>query len=333
MTSSRRMLTRQPKRFTGPVSAERRGETTGAPVNQPEPLGGRRCIRGHVVAEVQHLLDGLSFGESLRWHQDRLWLADWGAQEVMAVDRAGRPEVMARVDFPAFPMCIDWLPDGRLLIVAARDGRLLRQEPDGSLVIHADLRGLAEPGHPWNEIVVDGRGNAYLNNQGSDFPGGQFAPGMIALLTPDGSARPVADGIAFPNGMAITPDNSTLIVAESYGRKLTAFDIEADGDLSNRRVWADLGDGVPDGICLDAENAVWYADVPNKRCVRVRKGGEVLQTINLDRGCFACMLGGTDRRTLLVVATEWRGPAGMTDGRRTGQVLTVKAPAPGVGWP
>ena len=143
----------------------------------------------------------------------------------------------------------------------------------------------------------------------------------------------MADGVAFPNGMTVTPDNSTLIVAESYGRRLTAFDIEADGGLSNRRVWADLGDGVPDGICLDAENAVWYADVPNKRCVRVREGGEVLQTINLDRGCFACMLGGTDRRTLLLVATEWRGPAGMTDGRRTGQVLTVKAPAPGVGWP
>ena len=141
------------------------------------------------------------------------------------------------------------------------------------------------------------------------------------------SARQVADGIAFPNGMAVTPDNSTLIVAESYGRKLTAFDIEADGGLSNRRVWADLGDGVPDGICLDAENAVWYADVPNKRCVRVREGGEVLQTINIDRGCFACMLGGSDRRTLLLVATEWRGPAGMTDGRRTGQLLTLMAPA------
>jgi sugar lactone lactonase YvrE len=122
-------------------------------------------------------------------------------------------------------------------------------------------------------------------------------------------------------------------VAESYGRKLTAFEIEADRGLSNRRVWADLGDGVPDGICLDAENAVWYADVPNKRCVRVREGGEVRQSINLDRGCFACMLGGTDRRTLLLVATEWRGLAAMTDGRRTGQVLTVKAPAPGVGWP
>ena len=155
---------------------------------------------------------------------------------------------------------------------------------------------------------MDGRGNAYVNNIGFDFPGGEFAPGTIALVTPDGSARQVADGVAFPNGMAVTPDNSTLIVAESYGNKLTAFDIAADGSLSNRRVWADLGDGVPDGICLDAENAVWYADVPNKRCVRVREGGEVLQTIELDRGCFACMLGGADGRTLFMMATEWRGP-------------------------
>ncbi len=250
------------------------------------------------MAEVQPLLDGFSFGESLRWHQDRLWLADWGAQEVVAVDREGRPEVMARVDFPAFPMCMDWLPDGQLLVVAARDGRLLRQEPEGSLVTHADLSGLAERGHPWNEIVVDGRGNVYLNNQGFDFPGGKFAPGTIALLKPDGSARQVADGIAFPNGMAITPDNATLIVAESYGQKLTAFQIAADGSLSQPRVWADLGDGVPDGICLDAEGATWYADVPNKQCVRVREGGGVLQTIQLDRGCFSCALGGTNRTTL-----------------------------------
>jgi len=285
------------------------------------------------VAEVQHLLDGLSFGESLRWHQDRLWLADWGAQEVVAVNREGLPEVMAQVDFPAFPMCIDWLPDGRLLIVAARDRRLLRLEPDGSLVTHADLSGLAEPGHPWNEIVVDGRGNAYLNNQGFDFPGEQFAPGMIALLTPDGSAGPVADGIAFPNGMAVTPDNSTLIVAESYGQKLTAFQIAADGSLSQRRLWADLGDGVPDGICLDAEGAIWYADVPNQQCVRVREGGQVLQTVHLDRGCFSCALGGVDRTTLFMMATQWRGTDRMTDKSRTGQLLTVPAPAAGVGWP
>ena len=198
---------------------------------------------------------------------------------------------------------------------------------------HADLRGLAEPGHPWNEIVVDGRGNAYLNNQGSDFAGGQFAPGMIALLTPDGSARPVADGIAFPNGMAITPDNSTLIVAESYGQKLTAFQIAADGSLSEPWSWADLGDGVPDGICLDAEGAIWYADVPNQQCVRVREGGQVLQTVRLDRGCFSCALGGTDRTTLFMMATQWRGTDRMTDTLRTGQVLTARVPAAGAGWP
>jgi sugar lactone lactonase YvrE len=285
------------------------------------------------VRAVQRVLDDLSFGESLRWHQDRLWLADWGAQEVLAVDHEGRREVMARVGFPAFPMSIDWLPDGPLLVVAARAGRLLRQEPDGSLVTHADLTGLADRGHPWNEIVVDGRGNVYLNNQGFDFPGGEFAPGTIALLSPDGTARRVAEGIAFPNGMAVTPDNSTLIVAESYGQKLTAFQIAADGSLSRPRVWAYLGDGVPDGICLDAQGAVWYADVPNRQCVRVREGGGVLQTIRLDRGCFSCALGGPDRTTLFMVATQWRGTERMTDESRTGQLLTARAPAAGVGWP
>jgi sugar lactone lactonase YvrE len=133
--------------------------------------------------------------------------------------------------------------------------------------------------------------------------------------------------------MAVTLDNATLIVAESYGRRLSAFDIAPDGGLSNRRVWADLGEGCPDGVCLDAEGAVWYADVPNKRCVRVREGGQVLQSIDFDRGCFACMLGGPDRRTLFVLAAEWRGSAAMADAARTGQVLAVKAPAPGAGWP
>ena len=180
---------------------------------------------------------------------------------------------------------------------------------------------------------MDGRGNAYVNNIGFDFPGGEFAPGIIALVTPDGSARQVADGVAFPNGMAVTPDNSTLIVAESYGNRLTAFDIAADGSLSNRRVWADLGDGVPDGICLDAEDAVWYADVPNKRCVRVREGGEVLQTIELDRGCFACMLGGADGQNAVHDGDRVARCGEHGDGPRTGQVLTVEAPAPGAGWP
>jgi sugar lactone lactonase YvrE len=285
------------------------------------------------LPKIKTLLTGLAFGESPRWHGDRLWLADWGAKEIIAVDVDGNSEVVARVRFPSFPMCIDWLSDERLLIVSARDGLLLRREPDGSLVPHADVSRLAEKNHPWNEIVVDGRGNAYLNNEGFEFPGGKFAPGSIVLLTPDGSARRVADGIAFPNGMAVTADNSTLIIAESYGKRLTAFDIAADGGLSKGRVWADLDGGVPDGICMDAEGAIWYGDVPNQRCVRVRQGGEVLQTIDLNRGCFACMLGGTDRKTLFMVATEWHGTEHMADGARTGQVLAIEAPAPGAGWP
>jgi len=286
------------------------------------------------MSEVQTLLTGLAFGESSRWHNGRLWVADWGAQEILAVNFEGKSEVIVKVSFPSFPMCFDWLPDGHLLVVSSRNGLLLRMESDGELLTHVDLSRLSGKGHPWNEIVIDGRGNVYINNQGFDFPGGEFAPGTIALLTPDGAASLVADGIAFPNGMAVTPDNSTLIVAESYGNKLTAFDIAADGNLSNRRVWAETGQDHPDGICLDSEDALWYADVGNKRCVRVREGGEVLQTIELDRGCFACMLGGADSKTLFMVATEWKGvEENRVDGSRTGQILTARAPAPHAGWP
>ena len=281
------------------------------------------------MSELQTLMTGIAFGESPRWHDDRLWFSDWGAQEIIAVDLEGESEVIVRV--PSFPFCIDFLPDGRLLIVSASDRLLLRREPDGPLVTHADLSTLSE--HPWNDIVVDGRGNAYIGNIGFDFPEAEFAPGTLALVTPDGSARQVADGVAFPNGIVVTPDNSTLIVAESYANSLTAFDITSDGSLSNRRMWAELGGGVPDGICLDAEGAVWYGDVPNKRCVRVREGGEVLQTIDLDRGCFACMLGGPDGKTLFIVAQEWSGMESTADGERTGQLLTAPAPAAGAGWP
>jgi sugar lactone lactonase YvrE len=283
------------------------------------------------LPEVQTLMAGLVFGEQPRWHEDRLWFSDWGTQEVIAVDLEGNSEVI--LQGPSFPLCVDWLSDGRLLVVSAREGLLLRREPDGSLVTHGDLGRASDP-PAGNELVVDGRGNAYVNGGGFDLMAGEeFAPGIVALVTPDGSARQVADGLAFPNGMVVTPNDSTLIVAESYAKRLTAFDIAADGSLSNRRVWADLKDGVPDGICLDAEDAVWYGDVPNKRCVRVREGGEVLQTVGLDRGCFACALGGPDRRTLFLMATEWSGPANMFDGPRTGQVLTAEAPAAGAGWP
>ncbi len=282
------------------------------------------------MPEPQILMTGIGLGESPRWHDDRLWFADWGAGEILAVDLAGESEVM--LGLLTVPFCIDWLPEGCLLVVSGGDGLLLRREPDGSLVTHADLTSLSDK--PWNDIVVDGRGNAYIGNTGFDFGAGEdFAPGIVALVTPDGTARQVADGTAFANGMVVTPDNATLILAESYAAKLTAFDIAADGSLSNRRVWADLGDGVPDGICLDADNAIWYGDVPNQRCVRVREGGEVLQTIDLDRGCFACMLGGADRKTLFLMAAEWSGPENMADPAPTGQVLMVEATAPGVGWP
>jgi sugar lactone lactonase YvrE len=238
---------------------------------------------------------------------------------------------MARVP-TTIPFCIDWLPDGRLLVVSGPEALLLRREPDGSLVTYADLSRLAKG---WNEIVVDGRGNTYVNGSDFDFlGGGPLIPGIIALVTPDGAVRQVADGIEFGNGMAVTPDNATLIVAESYGNRLTAFEVAADGSLSNRRAWAELDGGYPDGICIDADNAVWYADVPNKRCVRVREGGEVLQTIAVDRGCFACMLGGADGRTLFVTAAEWSNAANPPGGEtRSGQVLTVEAPAPRAGWP
>jgi sugar lactone lactonase YvrE len=275
------------------------------------------------MEEPRTLLDGLSFPESPRWHAERLWVCDWGAEELLAVGLDGTSEVLARV--PSFPFCIDWLPDGRLLIVNGRERTLLTLDDAGALRPYADLRPLADGG--WNEIVVAGRGRVYVNGGGSA-PGEDYRPGMIALVAGDGSTRPVAGEIAFPNGMTVTPDDSTLIVAESYASQLTAFDIDPDGGLSNRRVWAHIEGSAPDGICIDAEGAVWYADVPNRRCTRVREGGEVLQEISLDRGCFSCALGGEDGRTLFIVTREWRGVSSMSDGERTGQVLMTTAPAP-----
>jgi sugar lactone lactonase YvrE len=276
------------------------------------------------------LLDGLVFGESPRWHDGRLWLCDWGAQEILAVDGDGRREVMARVQ-TTLPFSIDWDADGRLLVTAGPQSLLLRQAPDGSLATHADLGHL--PAKGLNEIVVDGAGNAYVNGAGFDLMAGEEpAPGMVAGVAPDGSARALAGDFGFPNGMAIAPDGRTLVVADSYAQALVAFDVQDDGSLADRRTWAQV-DGPPDGICFDAERAVWYADVPNARCTRVREGGEVLDRIELDRGCFACMLGGTDGRTLFMVAAEWKGPGGMLEGPRTGQVLTARAPAPHAGRP
>jgi len=280
------------------------------------------------MTEIRTLLTGRGLVESPRWNGDRLYFSDWSAGEVVAVDLNGQSEVIARVD--SLPLCTAWLPDGRLLIVSSPKGQLLSRESDGSLITYADL---GQPG--WNDIVADGRGHVYVNRAGfNPMAGEPFRPGFVHLVAADRTVRQVADDIAFPNGMTVTADNSTLIVADSYRHNLVAFDIDKDGSLSNRRTWADLDDGTPDGICTDVHGAVWYADVPNRRCVRVAEGGKVLQTIELDRGGFACVLGGPARTTLFIVAAEWRG---MTDsemvGPQSGQVLATEVDVPGAGWP
>ncbi len=284
-------------------------------------------------------MDGLAYVESPRWHEGRLWFAHWGTGEIVAVDGDGNSEVVGRgpptvnAAAPGHSLgwSIDWLPDGRLLITGKE---LVRREPDGSMVRHADLSDIGTFG--WNEIVVDGRGNVYVNSIQFGFIAGEPpTSGIIALVAPDGSTRQVADDLAFPNGMVITPDNSTLIISESFAGRLTAFDIGADGSLSNRRVWAErLG---PDGICMDAEGAVWVqtADSPKGAIIRIREGGEVLERIDHDRAIFAAMLGGPELSTLFLLSAEWRGIEHVDEAiaARTGQVLITEAPAPGAGWP
>ena len=284
--------------------------------------------------QARVLLDGLAMPESPRWHDGRLWFSNWGTRQIVAVDMDGNSEVVGEG-----PDGLGWatnrLPDGRLLVTGPE---LIRVEPDGSRVRHADLGHISPFG--WSEMTVDGRGNVYVNTINFDFAefndvlaSGQ-APGKIAVVTPDGEAREVASELAFPNGMVVTPDNRTLIVAESFSARLTAFDVEDDGTLSNRRVWAeDVG---PDGICLDADGCIWASSGQTTNdCARIREGGEVLERIDLDRSCFATMLGGPDRRTLFMLTAEWRGTEAIEKvvKARTGQVLVVDAPAPGVGWP
>jgi sugar lactone lactonase YvrE len=283
------------------------------------------------MPESKVLLSGLGIPESPRWHEGRLWFSNWIDRQVVAVGLDGKPEVMLTRDPDSHPMgySIDWLPDGRLLVTG---DKLRRQEPDGSMVTHAE--------QPANEIVVDGRGNIYLNGADFNFVAGEAPrPGYIKLITPDGELRQVAGDIQFPNGMVITPDDQTLIISESFAGRLTAFDIGADGSLSGRRVFADgLG---PDGICLDAEGAVWVGTA-GFSVARIAEGGEVLQRVELaeNRAPFALMLGGPDRRTLFIMTAEWRAADGhvanldrLTNGPRTGEILTLQVSVPGAGRP
>lgn len=272
------------------------------------------------------LVDGYTFFESPRWHDNRLWLSDFYTHQVIRVDLNGQVEKVA--DVAQQPSGMGWLPDGRLLVVSMRDRKVLRQESDGRLVVHADLSAVAG-GHA-NDMVVDAEGRAYVGNFGFDLDaaitGGDFAGALaayegaaIAMVEPHGHVHVVAAGMRFPNGMVLTPDGGTLVVAESLGRRLSAFDVGIDGTFTNQRVWAELGAVVPDGICLDAEGAVWVADAAASRCLRVAEGGEILQEVATTRPCYACMLGGPDGRTLFMMTAESSLPK-VAGASRTGRI-------------
>jgi sugar lactone lactonase YvrE len=282
------------------------------------------------MAEPKVLLTGLGIPESPRWHEGRLWFCNWIDRQVVAVDTGGKPEVMVVRDPGSHSMgySIDWLPDGRLLTTG---DKVRRHERDGSTVTLAAQHA--------NEIVVDARGNIYINGADFDFVGGAApTPGYIKLITPDGHMRQVAGDIAFPNGMVITPDNRTLIISESFARRLTAFDIGPDGGLSNR--WVFAGDVAPDGITLDAEGAAWVST--GFSVSRVAEGGQVLQRVELpeDRAPFALMLGGPDGRTLFILTAEWHVADGhvvnldrLNNGPRTGEILALPVEVPRAGRP
>lgn len=285
--------------------------------------------------EATVLVDSVRFPESLRWHDGSLWFTDLYTQQILRTDLEGNVRTVA--ELADTPSALGWTPDGHLLIVSA-NARHLLQLDDGELVIVADLSHLVE--YPCNDMVVDAFGRAYITNMGFDFgnPEAQPQPGPILLVTPEGEGKVAADDLLFPNGMVITPDGGTLIVAESYGARLTAFDIAPDGALTSRRVWAQFGGRVdsaegqvtPDGISLDADGALWVASPGTQDVMRVRMGGEVTDRIPLDTIPLACMLGGPERRTLFIATTESIDPS---DADAVGRIETMEVDVPGAGVP
>jgi sugar lactone lactonase YvrE len=286
------------------------------------------------MLKTEILLDGLGFPEAPRWRDGKLWFSDMGTCRVMTVDMDGNAETV--VDVPGQPSGLGWLPDNRLLVVSMKDRRLLRLDPHG-LVEVADLRKFAS--FHCNDMVVDQGGRAYIGNFGFDIedPDAALKHAVIVLVTPGGAARIVADEMVFPNGSIITPDGGTLIVAESFASRLTAFSIESDGSLSGRRVWAqfdDLGFVMldkricPDGICLDAEGALWIASAESPEVLRVREGGAITHRFTVETQAFAVMLGGPDRQTLFVCTTLL---SERNSGR--GRIEIVHVDVPGAGFP
>ena len=290
------------------------------------------------MTKTRVLAGGLHFGEAPRWHDGVLWFSDFFDYAVKTVDLDGNIKV--KVSMSDRPSGLGWLPDGRLLIVSMTARSVLRLE-GRRLALHADLSSIAT--FHCNDMVVDAAGRAYVGNFGFDLDTNEIngtldevlashSGATMARVDPDGSIHEAADGLMFPNGTVITPDGRTLIVGESFGGRLTAFDIGDDGSLSNRRVWADLGRRVPDGICLDADGAIWVANPVANECFRVAEGGEILDVIETDNRCFACMLGGPDRRTLFML-TSGHSLAVRAAVRRTGNVLIAEVETPGAGLP
>ncbi|HEX4337339.1 MAG TPA: SMP-30/gluconolactonase/LRE family protein [Polyangiaceae bacterium] len=271
----------------------------------------------------QGLLGGLGFPEGPRWHQGRLWFSDFGMRVVRAVDMDGTANEVVRV--AASPSGLGWLPDGSLLVVSMMDRRVLRVT-GGETVAHSDLSHFTSTA--CNDMIVDARGNAYVGFMGFDLFVSPLEPkpASLILVRPDGSASAVASDLMFPNGMVLGPDGRTLIVAETFGRRLTVFDVAPDASLSNRRVFADLPRRAPDGICLDSAGAVWVADAAGKACVRVLDGGIVTDVIETDRGCYACALGGSDGRTLFLCIADGYDPKAMA--LKTGAIEMVRVDVP-----
>ena len=274
------------------------------------------------------LVGDLCFPEGPRWREGQLWFSDMHALQVMTVDLQGRLTV--RVEVEGQPSGLGWLPDGRLLVVSMTDRRLLRLEPD-ALVEHADLSTLAS--HDCNDMVTDEKGRCYVGSFGFDIhTNAPRKPADLLLVTPDGTARVVASNLQFPNGAVITPDSKTLIVGESFGARLSAFDIAEDGSLDGRRVWAQLEGAVPDGICLDAEGAIWVASPLGPEVLRVEEGGNVTHRVTTNANAIACMLGGPERRHLFVCTSGTIEPE-QCRATRPGRIEVAEVDVPGAGWP
>ena len=284
------------------------------------------------------LAGGLHFGEAPRWHDGVLWFSDFFDYAVKTVDLDGH--IAVKLSMADRPSGLGWMPDGSMLIVSMTARALLRLD-QGRLALHADLSGIAT--FHCNDMVVDAEGRAYVGNFGFDLDTNEIngtlgevlathGGATIARVDPDGSVHAAADGLMFPNGTVITPDGRRMIVAESFANRLTAYDIGDDGSLSNRQLWADLGGRTPDGICLDADGAIWVANPRINECFRVAEGGDILDVIETDNRCFACMLGGPDRRTLFMLTSRY-SLAVEAAVHRTGNVLVADVAVPGAGLP